>query len=422
MTAVAALTAANAVRWEKAKLTRAAEFTPVAKRLVAAKTRYVAIEARTSVPWFVIAVIHQRESAQRWDRSIAQGDPWNKVSTHVPKGRGPFASFEDAAFDALMNCAPFAGKWTDWSAGGTLTLLEHYNGLGYFKKGKPSPYIWSGTDQYSRGKYVADGVYDPNAVDKQLGCAGLLMAMQKLDRSVSFDGADDASADDDVASDSSAVPPSTPTAPKDAPPNVQPVDPTVDGDPVLLDVQQRLKARRYLPGVLDGRWGSGTSGALGGFMNDRGLRLHLPTSLAEFHEIADEVRAELLEAENENWFRPVSEARANADPKTVKELAPEVVPAKRNFIVTAWGSVLAFLSAAWETISGYVSQAWDFFTDHKDVVDDHPGIMDTVWSYVTAVPSGVWLMAGGGVLAFIAYNSWRAVKTSTQAVQNGERQ
>jgi hypothetical protein len=134
------------------------------------------------------------------------------------------------------------------------------------------------------------------------------------------------------------------------------------------------------------------------------------------------VRAELLEAENENWFRPVSEARANADPKTVKELAPEVVPAKRNFIVTAWGSVLAFLSAAWETISGYVSQVWDFFTDHKDVVDDHPGIMDTVWSYVTSVPSGVWLVAGGSALAFIAYNSWRAVKTSTQAVQNGERQ
>jgi len=33
----------------------------------------------------------------------------------------------------------------------------------------PSPYVWSGTDQYNRGKYIADGHYDPHAIDKQLG-------------------------------------------------------------------------------------------------------------------------------------------------------------------------------------------------------------------------------------------------------------
>lgn len=67
-----------------------------------------------------------------------------------------------------------------------MTLLELYNGLGYFRKGLPSPYVWSGTDQYKRGKYVADGVFDPNVIDKQLGCAGLVMAMQALDPSVAF--------------------------------------------------------------------------------------------------------------------------------------------------------------------------------------------------------------------------------------------
>jgi hypothetical protein len=35
-----------------------------------------------------------------------------------------------------------------------------------------------------RGKYVADGVFDPNVVDKQLGCAGLIMAMRALDASI----------------------------------------------------------------------------------------------------------------------------------------------------------------------------------------------------------------------------------------------
>lgn len=214
-----------------------------------------------------------------------------------------------------------------------------------------------------------------------------------------------------------------------APPNVQPVDPTIPGDPVLFDVQQRLKARRYPPGVIDGKWGSGTRGALSGFMGDRGHKIDAPTSLEEFHEIADEVRAELLEAETEpqsdgsiGWFRPVSQERANADSKIIKELAPEVAPVKRNFLTALGGSIVAFFSAAWDTVSGWVSEAWNFFTDHKDVVDDNPGIASTVWGYVSAIPTSFWLIAGGCGLAFIAYNSWRAIKTSTQAVQNGERQ
>lgn len=183
------LQAANTIRWNRALLTRGPEFLPVANRLVKAKDRYKAVEAMTGVPWFVIAVIHQRESSQDWKGSLAQGDPWNRVSTHVPKGRGPFDSWEAAAIDALRVCPPYASKWKDWSPGGTMTLLEQYNGIGYFAKGLPSPYVWSGTDQYQRGKYVADGVFDPNVVDKQLGCAGLILAMMELDRTINFLGA-----------------------------------------------------------------------------------------------------------------------------------------------------------------------------------------------------------------------------------------
>lgn len=186
---LASLRARNAARWTNAKLTRTSEFGPVAARLAAssAKERYQAIEAETGVPWYFIAVAHQRESSQDWSRSLAQGDLWNKTSTHVPKGRGPFASFEDAAVDALVNCAPHAARNRDWSIGGLLTMLEQYNGLGYFNRGLPSPYIWSGTDQYLKGKYVADGKFDPNVVDKQLGCAGLILAMMQIDSSISFE-------------------------------------------------------------------------------------------------------------------------------------------------------------------------------------------------------------------------------------------
>ena len=185
MTDLVALRAANARRWAAARPMR--NFSSVAKHLVepVAKSRYVAVSKKTGVPWWFIAVAHERESSQSWKGSLAQGDPWNKVSVHVPAGRGPFNSWEDAAVDALVNCAPFAARNKDWSIGGSLTMLEQYNGLGYFKRGLPSPYIWSGTDQYKSGKYVRDGVFNPGAVDQQLGCAGLIMAMMALDPSIS---------------------------------------------------------------------------------------------------------------------------------------------------------------------------------------------------------------------------------------------
>lgn len=186
MTDLVALRAANLRRWNNAKLTR--NYTTIARNLVEAKSRYQSVAMSTGVPWAVIAVIHMRESSQNWATSLAQGDPWNKVSVHVPKGRGPFSSWAEAAIDALVNCAPYAARNKDWSIGGTLTKLEEYNGLGYAAKGRPSPYVWAGTNQYVSGKYVRDGVYDANVVDTQPGCANLLMAMMAIDPTITFTG------------------------------------------------------------------------------------------------------------------------------------------------------------------------------------------------------------------------------------------
>lgn len=181
---LAALIELNNFRWERAKPTR--NFKSVATSLIAAKPYYEYVSGNTGVPWFIIAVIHERESSQSWTGSLAQGDPWNQVSIHKPANRGPFNSWEEAAIDALTECPPYAAKNTDWSAGGALTLLEQYNGLGYANRDEPSPYVWSGTDQYRSGKYIRDGVYSPTVIDVQLGCAGLLMAMMELDNSVGF--------------------------------------------------------------------------------------------------------------------------------------------------------------------------------------------------------------------------------------------
>lgn len=241
MADLATLTARNAARWLAAKITRGSEFKSVAKRLVAAKDRYQAVATTTGVPWFVIAVTHERESSQSWSKSLAQGDPWNRVSTHVPKGRGPFESWEAAAIDALVVCPPYASKWKDWSAGGTMCLLEQYNGLGYAKRGQPSPYVWSGTDQYQRGKYVADGVYDPNVVDSQLGCAGLILAMQAIDPSISFDGA--------------------PAKPAQKP--AQPIPPPPDIEPTTTPVKPLKKSKTIWGGIVG--WLTGVGSTISGF-------------------------------------------------------------------------------------------------------------------------------------------------------------
>jgi len=190
MTNIPALIKANGARW--AACTIPAVFIPAldstAHRLCAAtaKAQYLDVSTKTTVPWFVIAVIHEREASQSWKANLAQGDPWNRVSVHVPKGRGPFKSWVDAAIDALVAAPPHAARWGDWSTGGTMTLFEDYNGLGYAARGKPSPYVWASTNQYVKGKYVSDGHYDPSVVDKQEGCAAILMRMAAIDDSVKF--------------------------------------------------------------------------------------------------------------------------------------------------------------------------------------------------------------------------------------------
>src|ERR1700691_5676737 len=90
------------------------------------------------------------------------------------KGGGPCAGWNAAAVNALTRAPPYAAHWADWSIGGALTLLEEYNGLGYAMRGVPSPYLWAATDRYRSGKFIADGHYDPNAIDHQLRSAALL--------------------------------------------------------------------------------------------------------------------------------------------------------------------------------------------------------------------------------------------------------
>jgi lysozyme family protein len=171
----------NKQRWENIHIPteKGPLFKAVADRLMLHRPRYEAVSKALKakgfdIPWEFIAVTHQREASGNFNTYLGNGQALNRKTTIVPKGRGPFSSWEEGAIDALLYAPPYAAKNKDWSVGGMLDKLEEYNGLGYRSKGVPSPYLWAGTDQYVKGKYVRDHVYDPNHVDTQLGCAGLL--------------------------------------------------------------------------------------------------------------------------------------------------------------------------------------------------------------------------------------------------------
>lgn len=212
---------------------------------------------------------------------------------------------------------------------------------------------------------------------------------------------------------------------EDAAPAIGPVvasGPDVKGDPELYSVQWRLKAMNFTPGLIDGDWGSGTAGAIAGFINGRDLALAAPTSLDMFNQVRSELKAEISRAEAEGWKRPVSDVRASGDIKVVAQAAPEVVPVRRNFLASAWATFIALITAIWQSISDYASTLWDFFTGHKDDIPSDPGIMHAIWDRVSAVPVTIWLFlaaVGFGILAFNARNSVKQIKNS---VQTGARQ
>lgn len=166
--------------------TRAAESRVDARRLLKYFHRYETVSSKTGIPIVFIAASFERESGSDFLQSPAQGDPWNKKSVHVPKGRGPFKSWEDAAIDAYhIDALDQVGK-DNWTWERACYEGELFNGFGYRAHGVHSPYLWAGTNIYSSGKYISDGHYDAAAKDRQIGIIPLMVAMIELDPSLSL--------------------------------------------------------------------------------------------------------------------------------------------------------------------------------------------------------------------------------------------
>lgn len=145
-------------------------------RISAGKERYKTVELATNVPWYFIGIIHALECSLNFKQHLHNGDSLKARTVQVPAGRpkvgNPPFEWEYSAIDALEY--DNLSTWKDWSVEGMLYKLEAYNGWGYRTKRINSPYLWSGSQYYTKGKYAADGVYEPNLVSKQIGAALLL--------------------------------------------------------------------------------------------------------------------------------------------------------------------------------------------------------------------------------------------------------
>ena len=143
---------------------------------------YTAVKNQTDIPEWVTGVIHYRESSFNLHTWLANGDPLFDhygtplETTHVPRGLGPCTTWQDAAVLSFQNNK--ISKNTDWSLPSALYQLECWNGKGYMNQGILSPYLWSGTNHYTIGKYSSDGNYDPILKDLQLGCVPILNGLQ----------------------------------------------------------------------------------------------------------------------------------------------------------------------------------------------------------------------------------------------------
>ena len=167
--------------WGSARITNPKRVYDYVHKIIGDKFIYLEIEARSDVPWFIVGIIHHMESSGSFKKHLHNGDPLTARTVRVPRnrplGKPPF-TWEDSALDALgMKRQPLV-----WDIASTLDYLEKYNGLGYRKMypKHTSAYLWGCTNHETKGKYIADGVFDATAVTKQAGCVAILLGLKEL--------------------------------------------------------------------------------------------------------------------------------------------------------------------------------------------------------------------------------------------------
>jgi lysozyme family protein len=138
---------------------------------------YEIVGKHAAVPWEVVGAIHGLEASFDMNKNLMNGQPWTQRTTWVPRGHGPWSSWQEAAV-AAFELKKREGKLpTDWTLGNTLEFLLKFNGLGYEYRDLVSPYLWAYTNHYANqggSKFVSDGKFSRSAVSLQVGAALML--------------------------------------------------------------------------------------------------------------------------------------------------------------------------------------------------------------------------------------------------------
>jgi len=140
--------------------------------IVAAKPQYQAVENATGVPWFVVGLIHQMESSCDFKTHLHNGDSLGRHTVNVPAGRplsgNPPFDWTESAVDALN--MQKLHSIAAWPFARIAFELERYNGFRSRTEHQiNTPYLWSGTNHYSTGKFIRDNVWSDTAISKQVG-------------------------------------------------------------------------------------------------------------------------------------------------------------------------------------------------------------------------------------------------------------
>lgn len=156
-----------------------------AQLVLSGKSRYDVVSKETGVPWRLIGTLHNMECGCDFSGVLHNGQRivgTTRKTTIVPVGRGPFATWEASALDALK--LDGLTNMANWTLGLELKWAESFNGLGYLKyhPQENSPYIWACTSiNDGEGKYVSDGKFDPSAnTNSQVGIAAIYKQLDIL--------------------------------------------------------------------------------------------------------------------------------------------------------------------------------------------------------------------------------------------------
>jgi lysozyme family protein len=145
---------------------------------------YAKVEAAACCPWYFVGIIHALEAGFNFDGHLHNGDPLDKQTVNVPAKRPPnwnppgtwVQSAKDALeYDDLVDLQ-------DWSLAATMFRWELYNGFRSRELHSiNTPYLWSFSTHYTRGKFIADDVWSASAVSNQCGAAVMLRELVNRD-------------------------------------------------------------------------------------------------------------------------------------------------------------------------------------------------------------------------------------------------